>query len=165
MRGARDGAAVRCVCLCVTVLARFRASVCTCACALVRACACVCLCTSFYLVHVLVWADHGATRGQVEEKATSLNSNDCFVLETPKTTWVWYGKGANGDERAAAKSVAETISPPAKVENAFESKEPADFWAALGGKAEYVTPPADPRTNSDPRLFQISNASGSVRAH
>lgn len=29
---------------------------------------------------------------QVEEKAASLNSNDCFVLETPKATYLWYGK-------------------------------------------------------------------------
>lgn len=29
---------------------------------------------------------------QVEEVASSLNSNDCFVLETPANTYVWYGK-------------------------------------------------------------------------
>lgn len=29
---------------------------------------------------------------QVEEKASSLNSNDCFVLETPQATYIWYGK-------------------------------------------------------------------------
>lgn len=29
---------------------------------------------------------------QVEEVATSLNSNDCFILETPATTYIWYGK-------------------------------------------------------------------------
>ena len=29
---------------------------------------------------------------QVEEKASSLNSNDCFVLETPACTYIWYGK-------------------------------------------------------------------------
>lgn len=29
---------------------------------------------------------------QVEEVATSLNSNDCFILETPACTFIWYGK-------------------------------------------------------------------------
>ena len=29
---------------------------------------------------------------QVEEVAGSLNSNDCFILETPASTYVWYGK-------------------------------------------------------------------------
>lgn len=29
---------------------------------------------------------------QVEEKASSLNSNDCFVLETPLCTYIWHGK-------------------------------------------------------------------------
>lgn len=29
---------------------------------------------------------------QVEELASSLNTNDCFVLETPMETYIWYGK-------------------------------------------------------------------------
>ena len=29
---------------------------------------------------------------QVEEVASSLNSNDCFILETPACTYIWYGK-------------------------------------------------------------------------
>ena len=29
---------------------------------------------------------------QVEEKASSLNSNDCFILESPGATYIWYGK-------------------------------------------------------------------------
>ena len=29
---------------------------------------------------------------QVPEKASSLNSNDCFVLEGPSQTYIWYGK-------------------------------------------------------------------------
>lgn len=29
---------------------------------------------------------------QVPEKASSLNSNDCFVLECPSQTFIWYGK-------------------------------------------------------------------------
>lgn len=29
---------------------------------------------------------------QVEEVASSLNSNDCFILETPAATYIWYGK-------------------------------------------------------------------------
>jgi len=100
---------------------------------------------------------------QVEEKAYMLNSNDCFVLETPKTTWVWYGKAANGDERAVAKNIAEVISPPHKVETTFEGKEPAAFWDALGGKTEYSSPPPDRVADFEPRLFQCSNASGRVR--
>jgi hypothetical protein len=100
---------------------------------------------------------------QVDEKASSLNSNDCFVLVTPKTTWAWCGKGATGDERAVAKTVAEALAPPASVETVAEGKEPEAFWAALGGKGAYVTPPPDQHTPIDPRLFQCSNASGQAR--
>ena len=33
---------------------------------------------------------------QVEEVAASLNTNDCFVLETPVETYIWYGKVSSG---------------------------------------------------------------------
>lgn len=35
---------------------------------------------------------------QVEEMASALNTNDCFVLETPTETYIWYGKvSTDGD--------------------------------------------------------------------
>ena len=98
----------------------------------------------------------------VEEKAASLNSNDCFVLETPGDTYVWYGKGCSGDEREMANHVASEVTPgrtPVKVQ---EGNEPEAFWEGLGGKGEYSSDkkyeeviPTQP-----PRLFQCSNASG-----
>lgn len=33
---------------------------------------------------------------QVEEKSSSLNSGDAFVLETPTATYVWFGKVQEG---------------------------------------------------------------------
>ena len=44
---------------------------------------------------------------QVALKASSLNTNDCFVLVTPKGNWVWMGKGSTGDEREMAKRIAQ----------------------------------------------------------
>ena len=44
------------------------------------------------LFHVRGTNDFDTRAVQVEEKATSLNSNDCFVLETPAATYIWYGK-------------------------------------------------------------------------
>ena len=35
--------------------------------------------------------------------ASSLNTNDCFVLVNPDQVTVWFGKGSTGDEREMAK--------------------------------------------------------------
>ena len=45
-----------------------------------------------------------------------------------------------------------------------EGHEPSDFWAALGGKADYAKIDVyDPnRPDFEPRLFQVSNASGKI---
>ena len=44
------------------------------------------------LFHVRGTNEFDTRAAQVEEKAASLNSNDCFVLETPTCTYIWYGK-------------------------------------------------------------------------
>eukprot|EP00731_Ephydatia_muelleri_P020263 Em0012g1088a len=69
---------------------------------------------------------------QVPEKASSLNSNDCFVLEGPSQTYIWYGKVCSGDERLMANYVSSAVSP--------------GLVASL--------------PSHTPRLFQCSNASG-----
>ena len=79
---------------------------------------------------------------QVEEKASFLNSNDCFVLETPECTYIWYGKvnarlletsvpqlwcllhlqGCSGDERQLADIIMKVISP---------GREPVKSWKEM----------------------------------
>jgi len=112
------------------------------------------------LFHVRGTSSLNTKATQVEEVAGSLNSNDCFVLVTPKVTYAWYGKYATGDERNVAKSVAETLTVPSKVETVFEGSENDHFWESLGGKGEYVTKQAEVVPEFEPRLFQCSNASG-----
>lgn len=47
---------------------------------------------------------------QVLLKASSLNSNDVFVLRTPSASFVWCGKGSTGDEREMAKNIAHSMA-------------------------------------------------------
>lgn len=44
------------------------------------------------LFHVRGTNEFDTRAVQVAETASSLNSNDCFVLETPACTYIWYGK-------------------------------------------------------------------------
>ncbi|XP_005395703.1 PREDICTED: villin-1 [Chinchilla lanigera] len=98
---------------------------------------------------------------EVLARATSLNSNDIFVLKTPSCCYLWCGKGCSGDEREMAKMVADTISPTEK-QVVVEGQEPANFWMALGGKAPYASTKRLQEENSviSPRLFECSNQTG-----
>ncbi|XP_054646873.1 scinderin like a [Dunckerocampus dactyliophorus] len=101
-----------------------------------------------------------ATRAvEVAPDASSLNSNDIFVLKSPSGNFLWKGRGATAEEMVAAKHVAGMLGgTPTEV---AETKEPTSFWEALGGKKSYQTSLVlrDPVLQC-PRLFGCSNATG-----
>jgi len=100
---------------------------------------------------------------QVPEKATSLCSGDVFILETPKKAYLWFGKGCTGDERETAKLLSKSIFPR-ETETITEGAEPAEFWAAVGGKAAYSSGKTVEESNhKEARLFQCTNAVGYFR--
>ena len=103
---------------------------------------------------------------QVEEKASSLNSADCFVLITPSTAYAWMGRGSTPDEKGVSESVARRLANDyldaagRAVSVVDEGSEPAEFWAPLGGQAEYMELPPGEHMPKDPRLFHASTATG-----
>jgi hypothetical protein len=101
------------------------------------------------------------TRGvQVEEKAASLNSSDCFALLTPSIIYVWQGKGSNAVERKTAAGVAGVLKGSRTIQTVEEGKEPADFWTRLGGKGEYAQDHEATEDAKEPRLFHCSTNGG-----
>ncbi|KAK7881825.1 hypothetical protein WMY93_030234 [Mugilogobius chulae] len=98
---------------------------------------------------------------EVKATASSLNSNDVFLLKTDRACYLWYGKGCNGDEREMAKAVAGVLSRQDK-RVAMEGQEPAEFWVALGGKTPYASDKSLQREElpHSPRLFECSNQTG-----
>ncbi|NXU18049.1 VILI protein, partial [Pardalotus punctatus] len=102
---------------------------------------------------------------EVPVRASSLNSNDVFVLKTPSCCYLWYGKGCSGDEREMAKTVADIISKMEKPVIA-EGQEPPEFWLALGGKSQYASSKRLQEENPSvsPRLFECSNKTGTFLA-
>jgi len=104
----------------------------------------------------------------VEEKASFLNSGDCFVLLTPEKMYCWQGNASNAEEQASAKAISEELKDDnlpegvkdREVVEVKEGEEPEDFWAKLGGKADYPRlAPGDPEPK-EPRLFQCTNMTG-----
>ena len=102
---------------------------------------------------------------QVPLRASSLNTNDCFVLVTKEKTLVWMGKGATNDEQKVAKNVVAETNNSNSLEAVMEGQENNEFWGLLGGKGSYIDEVVcgkkEMSSNVMPRLFQGSNASGS----
>ncbi|GFN99904.1 villin protein quail, partial [Plakobranchus ocellatus] len=98
---------------------------------------------------------------QVPLRASSLNSNDVFVIFTKTAVYSWAGKGCTGDEREMAKNIA--ARSPRTLTNVFEGQEKPDFWNVLGGKEEYASDKLlQDEGSHPPRLFQLSNAKGYI---
>ncbi|KAJ8290637.1 hypothetical protein GJAV_G00015600 [Gymnothorax javanicus] len=98
---------------------------------------------------------------EVEAEAQSLNSNDAYLLKTPKGTgYIWVGKGASEEEEQGAWYISEHLH--CQASRISEGQEPADFWAALGGKKEYQTSQQLEKKmiTHAPRLFSCSNKTG-----
>ncbi|CAK6955729.1 advillin isoform X2 [Scomber scombrus] len=102
---------------------------------------------------------------EVPALATSLNSNDVFLLKSQSGVYLWCGKGSSGDERAMAKLVSSVIgqkSHNGSDELVAEGQEPTEFWELLGGKGPYASCKRLQQTVLDhqPRLFECSNKTG-----
>ncbi|XP_077304014.1 villin-1 [Lithobates pipiens] len=117
------------------------------------------------LFHVYGTNEYNTKAFEVPVRASSLNSNDVFVLKTKGACYIWCGKGCSGDERAMAKNVADLISRGEKVVVA-EGQEPSEFWLALGGKSQYANNKRlqEETLDIEPRLFECSNKSGNFIA-
>ncbi|KAJ8260187.1 hypothetical protein GJAV_G00178080 [Gymnothorax javanicus] len=98
---------------------------------------------------------------EVPAVASSLNSNDIFLLHSENLRYIWCGKGSSGDERNLAKELSAAIGKGSE-EIVPEGMEPMDFWNLLGGKAPYANDKRLQQEVSDhqPRLFECSNKTG-----
>ncbi|XP_049954281.1 gelsolin, cytoplasmic isoform X1 [Schistocerca serialis cubense] len=76
---------------------------------------------------------------QVPEVASSLQSDDVFVLEIPGKTFVWLGKLSNDEEKEFGAHASALVSPDVTVTTINEGDEPDEFWGALGGKGDYLS--------------------------
>uniref|UniRef100_A0A3B4B975 Gelsolin-like domain-containing protein n=1 Tax=Periophthalmus magnuspinnatus TaxID=409849 RepID=A0A3B4B975_9GOBI len=94
--------------------------------------------------------------------ASSLNTNDVFVLKTPDAVYLWRGVGAAEEEMVAANYMASLLGGTAT--EVMEKREPDSFWAALGGKKEYQTSKTLQNAMRPPRLFVCSNKTGRLIA-
>ncbi|CAI5721964.1 unnamed protein product [Hyaloperonospora brassicae] len=112
------------------------------------------------LYHVKGTSAKNTLAAQVEEKASSLTSGDCFVLVTPAKVYEWQGAGCSGAEREVASKIASVLKKQRETVVVEEGSESDDFWDFLHGKSEYAQSKSSFEAPHEPRLFQCSNAYG-----
>ncbi|GMJ11988.1 villin 2 [Hibiscus trionum] len=101
---------------------------------------------------------HDTKAVQVNAVAKSLNTTECFLLQTgPSTIFTWYGTQSSKEQQELAAKIADSLKPGATRKHCKEGAEVSTFWSALGGKDSYSsTKKESDETIRDPHLFSIS---------
>ena len=117
--------------------------------------------TERFLLHVRSGRRHAARAQEVACRASSLNSNDAFVLRDGDRIFVWCGKGSVSEERDAARAIAFDFCKSDEPQIVDEGNEPSAFWDSISGHEEYhSTPRPSHQVRMPARLFHCSDASG-----
>ncbi|XP_039027982.1 villin-2-like [Hibiscus syriacus] len=95
---------------------------------------------------------------QVDAVAKSLNSTECFLLQSGSSTiFTWFGNQSSKEQQELAAKVVEFFKPGVTRKHCKEGAEVSAFWSALGGKESYSSTKKEPdETVRDPHLFSIS---------
>uniref|UniRef100_A0A5B6ZBL3 Putative villin-2 n=1 Tax=Davidia involucrata TaxID=16924 RepID=A0A5B6ZBL3_DAVIN len=108
------------------------------------------------LIRISGTSVHNNKAVQVDAVATSLNSNECFLLQSGSSMFTWHGNQSTFDQQQLAAKVAEFLKPGVAVKHAKEGTESSAFWFALGGKQSYTSKKVAQETVRDPHLFMFS---------
>jgi hypothetical protein len=121
------------------------------------------------LFHVKGSSPLNTSATQVEEKAASMNSEDCFVLINPTKAFAWKGNACSPDELAVATNIAGILAGDyngtggREMVSVTEGSEPEGFWDTLGGKGEYASASPGESLPKEPRLFRCTDSLGTFQ--
>ncbi|GMY18884.1 villin-2-like isoform X2 [Fagus crenata] len=99
---------------------------------------------------------------KADSAARSLNSMDCFFLQSGSSIFTWHGKQCTFEQQHLAAKVAEFLKPGVALQHANEGKESQSFWRALGGKQSYTSKKVAQEIVRDPHLFKYSFNKGII---
>ncbi|PPR82507.1 hypothetical protein GOBAR_AA38211 [Gossypium barbadense] len=101
---------------------------------------------SVALIQISGTAVHNNKTLQVDAVATSLNSTECFLLQSGSSIFTWHGNQSTYEQQQLAAKVAEFLKPGVVLKYAKEGTESNAFWSALGGKQSYTSKKASTET-------------------
>ncbi|XP_062002251.1 villin-3 isoform X2 [Rosa rugosa] len=99
---------------------------------------------------------HNNKAVQVDTVATSLNSTECFLLQSGSSVFAWNGNQSTIEQQQLAAKLAEFLKPGVTLKHAKEGTESSTFWSALGGKQNYTSNKVASEICRDPHLFTFS---------
>ncbi|KAL7092879.1 hypothetical protein ACP275_11G009200 [Erythranthe tilingii] len=108
------------------------------------------------LIRISGTSSHNDKAVQVEAVAASLNSSECFLLQSGTSVFSWHGSQSTVEQQQLAAKVAEFLKPGSTIKHTKEGTESSSFWFALGGKQSYTTKKVTPEIVRDPHLFAFS---------
>ncbi|KAL8095389.1 hypothetical protein AgCh_036745 [Apium graveolens] len=108
------------------------------------------------LIEISGTAVHHNKAVQVDAVATSLNTNECFIVQSGSSIFIWNGGQSTVEQQQLAIKVADFLKPGAMVKHAKEGTENSSFWFALGGKQSYTSKKLCSDVVRDPHLFTFS---------
>ncbi|KAF1897790.1 hypothetical protein Lal_00032550 [Lupinus albus] len=111
---------------------------------------------SIALIRISGTSIHNNKSVQVDAVASSLNSAECFVLQSGSTIFTWNGNQCSFEQQQLAAKVAEFLRPGVAVKHAKEGTESSAFWFAIGGKQSYTSKKVTNDIVRDPHLFTFS---------
>ncbi|KAG0607331.1 hypothetical protein M758_8G020200 [Ceratodon purpureus] len=115
------------------------------------------------LVRVRAVGPHIVLAVQVEPLSASLNSSDCFLLQTNSKLYAWSGNLSSAESQKSVLRVAEVLKPGVIARPVKESLEPPIFWSSLGGKRKYSSHREPKDGPKDPRLYTCSLSQGNLK--
>ncbi|KAL8229688.1 hypothetical protein R6Q57_014588 [Mikania cordata] len=108
------------------------------------------------LIQISGTSVHNNKAVQVEAVATSLNSYDCFLLQSGLSLFTWHGNQSTVEQYTLAAKIAKILKHGVNVKFAKEGTENSTFWFALGGKQGYTSKNIKQETVRGPHLFAFS---------
>ncbi|KAF5473270.1 hypothetical protein F2P56_009894 [Juglans regia] len=115
---------------------------------------------SVALIRISGTSVHNNKTVQVDAVATSLNSTECFILQSGSSIFTWHGNQCTFEQQQLAAKVAEFLKPGVALKHAKEGTESSSFWFPLGGKQSYTSKKVALEILRDPHLFAFSFTKG-----
>ncbi|KAL8162317.1 hypothetical protein V2J09_013806 [Rumex salicifolius] len=108
------------------------------------------------LIQISGISAHNSRAVQVDTVAASLNSYECYILQTGTSIFIWQGNQSPFEQQQLVVKVAEILKPGVALKHAKEGTENSTFWAALGGKQNYASKKESQNITRDPHLYSFS---------
>ncbi|KAK7244543.1 hypothetical protein RIF29_39367 [Crotalaria pallida] len=118
---------------------------------------------SIALIRISGTSIHNNKAVQVDAVASSLNSAECFVLQSGSTLFTWHGNQCSFEQQQLAAKIAEFLRPGVAVKHAKEGTESSAFWFAVGGKQSFTSKKVTNDIVRDPHLFTFSFNKGKLQ--